>query len=186
MTVNTFTHTYIEPHQVNAFVYCKRQWYVRNRLKLPIVNEDMRIGKYVAENHWLNTQKRHELYLVSDTLRMKSRVDYIIAENGKQIPIEIKKGRWNGDQPRKNDIAQLMCEILLLEEHFSIRYDYGYLLYVGSKRKYKVRVDLIKRRSIKSTLAEIRSYLKSGNVPKVGYNKKKCEKCSLQLYCLCK
>ena len=145
----------------------------------------MDIGLYVAEHHWLDTQKRKELYLISDILCMKSKVDYVISEDGKQIPMEIKKGRWNGDTPRKNDEAQLLCEVLLLEEHFGIKYNYGYLLYTGSKRKYKVLITPQKRRGIKKITNEIRSYLKSGKCPVVNYNEKKCKKCSLHDYCWC-
>ena len=183
--INTFTHTYLEPHQVNSFVYCKRRWYYVNRLKLHLDNEHLEIGKYVAEHHWLDTEKRHELYLVSHILMMKSKVDYLTEENGVQIPIEIKKRKCNASKPFKNDVAQLMCEVLLLEEHFSIQYSYGYLLYVGSKRKYKVMINLVNRRTIKSTLAEIRSYLKSVKIPPRTKNKNKCRGCSFELYCLC-
>jgi CRISPR-associated exonuclease Cas4 len=150
------------------------------------VNEDMNIGKYVAKNHWLKTEKRKELYLVSDTLKMKSKIDYILKESGIQIPIEIKKGRWNRDEPRTNDKAQLICEILLLEQHLNKKIEFGYLLYVGSRHKYKIKIKPATRRWIKSIIREILSYIRSGKTPKIEYNEESCKRCSLREFCWCK
>ncbi len=116
---------------------------------------------------------------------MKSKVDYIKEDDGVQIPIEIKKGQWNGNKPRKNDEAQLLCEALLLEEHFSMKYNLGYVLYVGSKHEYKVNITPQKRRYITRVINEIRSYMRSGKIPKIKHDENKCRKCSLGLYCTC-
>ncbi|MFW6129728.1 MAG: CRISPR-associated protein Cas4 [Atribacterota bacterium] len=180
---NTITHSYIEPHQVNSFVYCKRQWYLQKILKLSLINEDMRIGKYIGDSHWLNTKKRKEVYITSSKLKMKSKIDYVISEEGKQIPIEIKKGKCK-KKPKENDIMQLLCEILLLEEHFNTKYHYGYLLYVGSRKKFKVPITLGKYRSLTLTLEQIRSYLRNGKSPEIKMDKNKCRNCSLNIYCL--
>lgn len=179
------THNYIEPHQLNTFVYCKRRWYYQNRLKLAIINYHMQIGTYVQENYWRKAIKRKELYLISHKLKIKGKCDYIVEENGVQIPIEIKKGKCNSKKPFKNDIMQLLCYILLLEEHFGVTYPYGYILYVGSKRKYKINITLVLRRSIKYYFKKIYSYLRSGKLPKKQNNKNKCRGCSYEDYCWC-
>ena len=158
----TFTHNYLEPHQVNTFVYCKRRWYYQNRSKLQILNCHMQIGSYIQNNHWMETIKRKEIYLISHKWKLKGKCDYVVHENGFQIPIEIKKGKCNGNKPFMNDVMQLLCYILLLEEHFETSYPYGYILYVGSKQKYKVNVTLVLRKTIKNYFVKI--FLRGKNI----------------------
>ena len=178
-----FSHHYIEPHQVNSFVYCKRKWFYQNRLKLQITNDDFEIGLYVHENHWMKTIKRKDIYLMSEKLRLKGICDYILEENGLQIPIEVKKGKCIAEKPYKNDVMQLLCYILLLEEHFKLRYTHGYIIYVGSKRKFKIIVTPFLRKTIKNCFKEIKAYYSNGKIPKRKKSKSWCTGCSYEEYC---
>ncbi|MFX1259262.1 MAG: CRISPR-associated protein Cas4 [Promethearchaeota archaeon] len=181
-----FTHDYNEPHQLNSFVYCKRKWYYQNRLKFSIDNSDLELGKYIHDNHWLNTKKRKEVYLISHKWKLKGMWDYLLEENGVQIPVEIKIGKCNAHKPFKNDNMQLMCYILLLEDHFSVKYTHGYILYVSSKCKCKVNVSLTLRKTIENYFKKIHSYLRSKKIQKRQKNEKCCIKCSYREYCWCK
>ena len=178
-----FTHQYIEPHQVNAFVYCKRKWYYQNRLKLQIINDHMEIGSYIKEHHWMKTIKRKEIYLMSNKWKLKGMCDYIIEENGFQIPIEIKKGKCSAVKPYKNDVMQLLCYVLLLKENLGIKYTHGYILYVGSKRKFTVNITPNLRKRIQNYFKEIKSYLRSEKMPERQSNKICCGVCSFEEYC---
>ena len=109
-----FTHLFIEPSQVNAFVYCKRNWYYRHRLKIRLINEHIEIGLYLHKNHWLNTITCKSVYLISEKFKLKGVCDYFLHEEGHQIPLEIKKGVCHGQNPYKNDLMQLMCYIVFV------------------------------------------------------------------------
>lgn len=178
------THNYIQPSQINAFVYCKRRWYYQNIQKIFFPNDDTEIGKYDHENHWQNTIKRKEIYIESHILKIKGKIDYIIEENGLQIPIEIKKGKCNGVKPFENDVMQLMCYVLLLEENYSFKYNHGYLLYKGSKKKYTVEITNDIRKKLIYYIHQLRGYANKNVIPKIEYDKNKCYRCSIREYCL--
>ncbi len=178
-----FTHDYIEPYQVNSFVYCKRRWYYQNRLKFFINNSDLEIGKYIHETHWLHKYKHKEIYLISHNWKLKGICDYLIKENGIHIPVELKKGKSNKNKPFKNDMMQLMCYILLLEEHFDVKYPHGYLFYKESKQKLKVVNDRTTRSELYSLFKAIRAFMRSKKLPNRKDNKKSCWSCSYHGYC---
>lgn len=178
----SFTHSYIEPSQVNAFIYCPRRFYYQNVMKIFYTNDDVEIGKYEHENHWQNTKKRKELYLISHTWKIKGKIDFIKEENGLQIPIEIKKRRCNSEKPFENDVMQLMCYIVLLEEKFD-KCPYGYLLYKGSKRKYKIINVYYLQKKLKTYISKLNYYNSTKILPQRIENKNRCHRCSLREYC---
>ncbi len=90
-------------------MYCKRKWYYQNRLKFSIDNNNLEIGKYIHETHWLHKYKHKEIYLISYKWKLKGIYEYLIEENNTQIPIELKKGKSNKNKLYRNDLMQLMC-----------------------------------------------------------------------------
>lgn len=177
------TYTYAEPHAINAFVYCPRRWYYQSVLKLHLPNDALEIGTYDHDHYWQQTVKRREVYLVSSTLKMKGKCDYLIEEDGIQIPLEIKKGHCTGDNPYENDVMQLIGYILLLEEHFSIKYAYGYVIYMGSRKRYRVNVTDALRAKLRWYVMTLRMYTNQHKLPPRQKQQNKCDRCSLLLYC---
>ena len=180
-----YSHNFIEPHQVNTFVYCKRSWYYHNRLKMNLQGEEIKIGQIFHSNHWLQISKRKEVYFLSEKLRIKGKCDYILEENNTMIPLELKKGRCRQNKPYTNDIMQLLCYILLIEEKSSQKCDYGYILYASSKKKFKVLASPQLRSDLYSYLKSMRAYIHNGKIPKGLDNEKLCGKCSFKEYCRC-
>ncbi|MFX1257735.1 MAG: CRISPR-associated protein Cas4 [Promethearchaeota archaeon] len=117
--------------------------------------------------------------------KLKGICDYLLEENGVQIPLKIKTGKCNANTPFKNDVMQLMCSILLLEENYLTNYKYGYILYVRSKKKYKVEVDAKLRSELYSYIRAIHSYMFNKKIPKRQENEVFCRKCSYRDYCWC-
>jgi len=179
------TGQYLGPSEINAFIYCKRNWYYRTQLKLPLLNESMKIGKYVHTHFWLDTIKRKEIYLISHKWKLKGRCDYILEEKGMQIPLEIKYGNCNNETPYQNDAMQLLCYILLLEEHINEPIPYGYILYVGSKQKYRIMNTLTNRRILTSFIKQINILIKAKKIPKKCSQIQKCRGCSYEDFCWC-
>ena len=170
-------------YQVNSFVYCQRKWYYQNRLKFFLEDDNIEYGKYIHQTHWLSVKCRKEVYLTSDKWKLKGICDYLIEENRKEIPLEIKSGKCKGNTPYEPDIMQLMCYILLLEDNFSIKYEYGYILYVGSKKKLKVTIDRKMRSNLYSYFKSIRAFMRSGVIPRIKKDEKSCWKCSYHDCC---
>ncbi|MBD3256322.1 MAG: CRISPR-associated protein Cas4 [Candidatus Lokiarchaeota archaeon] len=178
-----FTHDYFEPHQVNSFVYCKRAWYYQNRLKFFIDSSDIEIGRYIHQTHDFPRSNCKEIYLVSHKLKIKGMCDYLKKESGLYIPIELKKGKSNSGQPFKNDVMQLMCYVLLLEEHFEVKYPYAYIHYFGSTERCTVQITPFFRSDIKRIMKQIKSFKIHSRIPK-RKNKKLCPpSCSYFEFC---
>ena len=180
-----FTHDYIEPYQVNSFVYCKRKWFYQNRLKLFIYDNPLDIGKYIHENHWLEKYKYKEIYLISQKWKLKGICDYIVKENHQKIPLELKSGRSKNKKPFKNDVMQLLCYLLLLEDNFEGNFKYGYLLYVSSKQKIKVTVTKSLKSELVSYLTAIRALVRCNKMPTRQKHKSYCSRCSYNEFCWC-
>ncbi|MFX1259898.1 MAG: Dna2/Cas4 domain-containing protein [Promethearchaeota archaeon] len=101
------------------------------------------------------------------------------------MPVEIKIGKRNANTPFKNEVMQLLCSILLLEENYLTNYKYGYILYVRSKKKYKVEVDAKLRRELCSYFRAINFYMFNKKIPKRQENEVFCRKCSHRDYYWC-
>ena len=75
--------------------------------------------------------------------------------------------------------------LLLLEDHFNVKYPYGYISYIGSKRRYKIKITLTLRSNVKKCFREIKSYMNSNKIPKRQNDENFCRNCSYRDFCLC-
>jgi hypothetical protein len=99
----------------------------------------------------------YEKTYYSDRYGLKGRLDALIRENGKVIPVEFKDSVNARDVPFQNHKAQLAAYLLLLEENGE-RAEYGYLKYTGRE---PMRVDYtpeLKARLL-ATIGEMRHKL---------------------------
>lgn len=182
-----FTHEYIQPYQVNSFVFCKRKWYYQNRLKFYIENEDMKIGRYEHEHFQLsksilNNLKHKELYLISHRWKLKGRSDYLIEDVGKFIPLEVKSGRSNQGNPFFNDVMQLMCYVLLLEDHFGSKIEEGQIMYLRNPPPISVKKTVRRISLLKKYLKQMHLYSRRKILPK-NQKENKCWRCSYHDFC---
>ena len=178
------TDNYHEPSQICTFVYCQLSWWRENREKLRFFNHHLEIGKYDHEHHWQGTNKRKEIYLISHEWKLKGKCDYIETGGDGMIPIEIKKRRWNGNEPLHRDVMQLTAiHVLLKERYKNAVSDHGKILYTGSRKKHVVVIDGYKIRSLKSILKKMNAFINFNKIPPRPANDKKCRGCSFEMYC---
>ncbi|MBN1800391.1 MAG: CRISPR-associated protein Cas4 [Candidatus Lokiarchaeota archaeon] len=178
-----FTHDYIEPHQVNSFVYCRRKWYYQNRLKLRLERDNLILGQKIHQEHKLTRYKYKELYMTSEQLKLKGMCDYVIEDEGVLVPLELKIGKSNNGRPFENDIAQLVCYILLLEDYLKSPLTHGYLLYLGSRQKLKIKCDKKARSELFTIIKSIREQVRLNKIPKLPQTNDRCKNCSFFDYC---
>src|SRR5207249_1377185 len=140
---------------LNAMEYCPRRFYYQ------FVQGEMLVNEFVLEGT-LEHQRVHQagshrtgveeiettrLYLYSEALRVSGFADVIQERGGVFVPVEYKHGHlgeWI------NDHVQLCAQALCLEERLAERFEkgrslrssqlitYGYIYYVGSRRRAKV------------------------------------------------
>ena len=178
---------------LNALEYCPRRFYYQ------FVQGDMLINEFVLEGalvhqrvHQAGTQTSAEgevqttrLYLYSDTLRLSGFADVVEEQAGMLIPVEYKhgqQGKW------LNDHVQLCAQALCLEERQPDKspLPYGYIFYVGSRRRVRVdfTADLRARTQAAITQAFQVAMFEKAPTPLVGKMAARCPKCSLLPLCL--
>ena len=131
---------------LNTLEYCPRRFYYQ------FVQADMLVNEFVLEGTLVH-QRAHQpgtqttpggaiqttrLYLFSETLHLSGFADVVEEQDGLLIPVEYKHGRqgkW------LNDAIQLCAQALCLEERQPDKaaIPYGYIFYVGSRRRVQVQ-----------------------------------------------
>ena len=115
----------------------------------------------------------------SKRYRTTGKPDYVIIENDKYIPIELKSGSHH--MPRKNHILQLATYCQLLEETYGGFVPYGRLVYNDSD--FKIPFDPKLRFELESVITTMRNSLHHGDVELNHNDPSKCRHCSMRKYC---
>ncbi len=131
---------------LNTLEYCPRRFYYQ------FVQSDMLTNEFVLEGTLVHKRVHHagkrttnerdfqttRVYLCSETLGLSGFADVVEEREGLFIPVEYKHGR-QGEW--LNDRIQLCAQALCLEEMQALKspLPYGYIYYVGSRRR--VRID---------------------------------------------
>jgi CRISPR-associated exonuclease Cas4 len=91
-------------------------------------------------------------------------------------PVEHKRGR---PKAHRADEVQLCAQAFALEEMFGIDIPEGALFYGQPRRRMPVPFDTGLRALTETIAAETRALLAAGHTPRMAYDKKRCDACSL-------
>jgi len=185
---------------LNAMEYCPRRFYYQ------FVQGEMLVNEFVLEGalehqrvHQAGTHKTGEeeiettrLYLYSEALHVSGFTDVIQERGGVFVPVEYKHGQlgeW------LNDHVQLCAQALCLEERLADRHEqgrtsqhiaYGYIFYIGSRRRVKVQFTEQLRARTRETIAlalKVATF-KTPPPPLSGKMVERCPDCSLFPLCM--
>jgi len=178
---------------LNALEYCPRKFYYQ------FVQGEMLVNEYVLEGT-LEHQRVHQegthtaadgemqitrLYLYSEALRLTGFADVIEERAGVPVPVEYKhgqQGQW------LNDHIQLCAQALCLEERRPGKplIAYGYIYYVGSRRRVQVRFTQQLRDRTRAAIAQALKVaaLEIPPPPLTGQMAARCPNCSLLPLCM--
>lgn len=178
---------------LNALEYCPRSFYYQ------VVQGEMPVNEFVLEGQ-LAHRRVHQagvhataegeiettrLYLYSETLRLSGFADVIEERAGVLIPVEYKhghQGNW------LNEHIQLCAQALCLEERQPGKAPiaYGYIYYIGSRRRVAVPFtpQLRARTKAAIVLAFRVAALATPPAPLSGKLAARCPPCSLLPLCL--
>lgn len=176
---------YIPVSYLAEYLYCPRNLYLRVIEGIERKNEDMKIGEYQEERR----QKRekvisgsrevfHGVEVASETLGLVARID-AVEKNGNVYPVEFKKGK------RRNSLShrvQLCAQGMLLEEYLGKEIAYGFIFYMASRSRVKVRFDKDLRRKVILTKEEVKKMLEEPVEPPP-LKSSRCKGCSLREVC---
>ena len=96
------------------------------------------------------------------------------------FPVEHKRGR---PKAHRADEVQLCAQAIALEEMFGVDVPEGALFYGEPRRRTKVSFDAELRALTENIAKATRSLIASGQTPRMAYDKKRCEACSLLDIC---
>ena len=179
---------YIPLSQINTYVFCPRRFYYESVEGHQVINDHVEEGKIKHEHvHTAVTDRKkgdktvsRRQYLASDTLGVSGYTDLVEEKDGIPYPVEFKKagtGNWLNDQ------VQLCLQGLVLEEKTGVSIPYGYIFYIGSKRRRKVPFDKELRETTRRYVEEARALLDSREIPKPVHDNR-CNGCSVRPICL--
>ena len=178
---------------LNALEYCPRSFYYQ------VVQGEMPVNEFVLEGQ-LAHQRVHQagshttaegeieitrLYLSSEALHLTGFADVIEERAGVLIPVEYKhghQGNW------LNEHIQLCAQALCLEERQPGKppIAYGYIYYIGSRRRVKVPFTPQLRARTKAAITQAFrvAALETAPPPLSGKLAARCPPCSLLPVCL--
>src|SRR6266571_2209017 len=178
---------------LNALEYCPRKFYYQFVQGEMLVNEFVLEGTLVHQRvHQEGTHTTAEgemqttrLYLSSEALHLSGFADVIEERAGVLVPVEYKRGhqgQWLNDQ------IQLCAQALCLEERQPGKplIPYGYIFYIGSRRRVQVRFTLQLRARTKAAIVQAFQVAarETPPPPLSGKLAARCPPCSLLPLCL--
>ena len=192
--MNNTSHMEILPiSSLNALEYCPRKFYYQFVQGETLVNEFVLEGTLAHQRvHQEGTHTMAEggmqttrLYLYSEALHLTGFADVVEERAGVFVPVEYKhghQGQWLNDQ------IQLCAQALCLEERQPGKplIPYGYIYYVGSRRRVEVKFtqQLRARTQAAITQALKVAALETPPPPLSGKLVVRCPPCSLLPLCL--
>ena len=96
------------------------------------------------------------------------------------FPVEHKRGR---PKAHRADEVQLCAQAMALEEMFAVEITAGALFYGQPRRRTAVNFDPTLRELTQAVAAATRALIASGQTPRMDYEKKRCDGCSLIELC---
>lgn len=109
------TDNLINVSDLNQYSYCPRRYWYLQFYDTQGRNYELVEGKTTHENQSTRGDWLNELYLESETLGLKGRIDILELDNERPIPVERKRAE-SGDYYRSDEV-QLAGYCMLLEEH---------------------------------------------------------------------
>jgi CRISPR-associated exonuclease Cas4 len=123
---------------------------------------------------------RQARVLRSARLGLAGKPDYLVEENGRVLPVELKPARRSAT-PWLRDVVQLAAYCALLEEIEPRFAGYGYLRYAD--RTFRIDFTESLRSELLRTLADLREDLLAADVAPNHGDPRRCARCSLVVQC---
>jgi len=123
-----------------------------------------------------------ELFVKSEKLGLKGRVDNVEIEEENFIPVEYKTGRAPASGAWKNHMIQVGAYMMLLSEHYGKEINYGFIDYKEGER-IKVIMNPFLHDEILDLKNKVNNLLESKELPEKLEKSKKCDVCGLRDEC---
>jgi len=183
-------HDTIRVSALHALAYCPRLFYLEEVEELYTQDAAVFAGRRLhAEIEKQEDEEWEELFLESEELGLRGRVDALRTRNGQTIPYEHKRGRCYRDennQPQawESDRLQILAYACLLESALGITVKEGRIRYHADNVLVHVPLNDSGRAAVHNAIQQARSLRASTHRPPVTDNERLCVRCSLAPVCL--
>ncbi|WP_129409294.1 CRISPR-associated protein Cas4 [Marinitoga lauensis] len=151
------------------YFVCKRKlWFYTHGISMEDENEDVKIGKYIEENYYKNSQKN---IMINDEIN----IDLI---RNKKIIHEIKKSQ----SFEEANIWQLKYYIYYLNS-YGVDVKEGIIDYPNLRKRVMVTFEKDDKEYIENVINEIKSIKNSEKIPGKIQQIKVCKKCAFYEFC---
>jgi CRISPR-associated exonuclease Cas4 len=171
----------INVSDLNQYTYCPRRYWYLHFYDTQGRNYERIEGKTTHENQSTRGDWVNELYLESDDLGLKGKIDVLDAEGANAIPVERK--RAESGQYYRSDKIQLAGYCMLLEEHLDEPVREGAIYLYETDQRMHVTITEDHRDAVKEQVGEM-SAMTANDIPPLTDNPSKCEACSARSYCM--
>jgi len=175
---------------LHAFAYCPRLFYLEEVEELYTQDAAVFAGRRLhAELEKQEDEEWEDLYLISEELGLRGRVDALRTRDGQVIPYEHKRGRCYRDEQKQpqaweSDKLQILAYCCLIESALGISIQEGRIRYHADNILIHVPLDEEGRTWVKETVEKVKSLKTSTHRPSVTKNERLCTRCSLAPVCL--
>jgi CRISPR-associated exonuclease Cas4 len=185
---------YITAADIKRYAWCPRIIYFTHVLHLEErVTEAMEEGKEEHDDAiiapivaQLKARKVIKgLNLVSDTLRLSGKPDFILdTKFGELVPVEVKVASlYTSSKAKKDHVMQLACYALLIEDNFKRVVKRCVVYYLRDKRVAYVALTNDLKLEAKKAIDKAYKIIEQEEMPKVRQPINKCKNCGYYRYC---
>ncbi len=121
-----------------------------------------------------------DLWLASEALGLRGRVDLAIRTTTEAIPVEYKNSPGRAGRHLK---LQLAAYGRMLEEVWGLPVRRGFLYFVPLKRTEEVKLTLALRQEVEETVAAMRHMVEREAMPGPPRSRRPCVACEFRLFC---
>lgn len=175
------TEELVNVSDLNQYTYCPRRYWYLHFYDTQGRNYERVEGKTRHENQSTRGDWLNELYLESEELGLKGKIDVLDMDGARAVPVERK--RAESGQYYRSDKVQLAGYCMLLEEHLGESVREGAIYLYETDQRLHITITEDHRESVKEQIEEMRS-MSPDEVPPLTDNPSKCEKCSTREYCM--
>jgi CRISPR-associated protein Cas1 len=175
---------------LHALAYCPRLFYLEEVEELYTQDAAVFAGRRLhAELEKNEDEEWDELFLESEELGLRGRVDALRTRDRQTIPYEHKRGKAARDdrkQPQAwvSDRLQILAYACLIESALGIPIQGGRIRYHADNVLVHVPLDDAGRAEVKAAIDRARELRASAYRPPVTENERLCARCSLAPVCL--
>lgn len=175
---------------LHALAYCPRLFYLEEVEELYTQDAAVFAGRRLhAELEKQEDEDWEELFLTSEELGIRGRVDALRTRDGETIPYEHKRGKCYRDENKQpqaweSDKLQILAYACLLESALGIPIKEGRIRYHADNVLIHIPLDEAGRTSVTEAIQTAINLRKSTHRPPVTDNERLCARCSLSPVCL--